>query len=239
MSPFCEQPLLDLAAMAVRINKVYTRSGDDGRTGLVGGKRASKDDLRVHCYGEVDELNSVLGVVRATLAAPPYARRKAARSLDAVLGALQQELFDLGGELATPPGSRIEGMPSVGDEHVERLEGWIDELQPDLGELRSFILPGGGTAGALLHQARTVCRRAERSVTTLVGKRGASVWTVRYLNRLSDLLFVQARWIAAKTGHAETLWQHGLVPPAPRRRSKAKTTKPTRAKTTTTRTKKR
>ena len=134
--------------MAIRINRVYTRSGDDGLTALVGGERSAKDSLRVSCYGDIDELNSVLGMVRATLAAAPYTGDPAAARLDEVLGFLQQELFDLGSELATPPDGEYEGMLRVGDEHVTRLEEFIDELQPDLAALKSFVLPGGGPAGA-------------------------------------------------------------------------------------------
>ena len=215
--------------MAIRINKVYTRTGDDGHTGVVGGSRIAKSSPRIAAYGDVDELNSVLGVVRAELAGQfespridtPPSHREAAEALDGVLAFLQQELFDLGGELATPPDAEYEGMRHIGAEHVERLEGFIDDLQPDLSELKSFILPGGGKAGALLHLARTVCRRAERLVTELVENDETSAWTARYLNRLSDLLFVQARWIAARTGHDEALWQHGLEAPGRRRSEKS------------------
>lgn len=212
--------------MAIRIDRVYTRSGDDGRTGLVGGSRVAKDDLRIASYGEVDELNSVLGLVRATLAAPPYAGSDAAARIDAVLAFLQQELFDLGSELATPKEAEYEGMIRVGDEAVARLEGWMDELQPDLAALKSFVLPGGGSAGAALHVARTVCRRAERLAVALLRRGDAPASAARYLNRLSDLLFVQARWIAQATGHAEVLWQRGLEPPPPGRRRKRKPAPP-------------
>jgi cob(I)alamin adenosyltransferase len=211
--------------MAIRINRVYTRSGDDGRTALVGGRRVAKDDARIAAYGDVDELNCVLGVVRTELAEPPYSENHDARALDRTLAFLQQELFDLGSELATPPDAVYEGMIRIGDEQVTRLEGYIDALQPDLEPLNSFVLPGGGRAGAALHLARTVCRRAERLVTTLVRDGDAEPGPARYLNRLSDLLFVQARWIAAKTGHAETLWQHGLEPPAAEAKAKARSTK--------------
>jgi len=200
--------------MAIRINRVYTRSGDDGKTALVGGSRVRKDSARIGAYGDVDELNSVIGLARALLAEPPYARRKAARALGETLGLLQQELFDLGSELATPPEAAYEGMRRIGAEEVDRLERFIDALQPDLEPLASFVLPGGGPVGATLHIARTVCRRAERHLTTLVATGEAHPWTARYLNRLSDLLFVQSRWVAAKTGYAETLWQHGLEAPA-------------------------
>jgi cob(I)alamin adenosyltransferase len=199
--------------VAIRINRVYTRTGDDGATALVGGARVPKTDLRIAAYGDVDELNSVLGMVRAELEGPAYAKSTAARSLDRTLAFLQQELFDLGSELATPPQAEYEGMIRIGDANVKRLEEFIDALQPDLAPLKSFVLPGGGRAGAVLHLARTVCRRTERTVTALVEARQTSEWTARYLNRLSDLLFVQSRWIAAKSGKAETLWQKGLEPP--------------------------
>ncbi len=208
--------------MSIRIDRVYTRTGDDGQTGLVGGKRVAKDDLRIACYGEVDELNSVLGVVRSHLAAEPYAGAEPAARLDAVLAFVQQELFDLGSELATPPESEYEGMIRIGAAQIERLEAWMDELSPDLPELKSFVLPGGGAAGATLHVARTVCRRAERSVTALVRRGDAARETARYLNRLSDLLFVQSRWIAIATGHAEVLWQKGLEPPPPGRAARGR-----------------
>ncbi len=204
--------------MSIRINRVYTRTGDDGQTGLVGGTRVAKNDLRIHSYGEVDELNSVIGVVRALLAEAPCAGSEAGARIDEVLGFIQQELFDLGSELATPAKSEYQGMIRIGDANVARLEAWIDELIPDLPELKSFVLPGGGSAAAMLHVARTVCRRAERTTTTLVQRGEAAAEPVRYLNRLSDLLFVQSRWIALATGHGEVLWQHGLEPPPPGRR---------------------
>lgn len=212
--------------MTIRINRVYTRTGDDGQTGLVGGKRIFKDDLRIACYGDVDELNSVLGVVRSLLAAPPYEGTAAAARVDAVLAFVQQELFDVGSELATPPESHYDGMIRAGDDSIARLEAWMDELAPDLPELKSFVLPGGGAAAAMLHVARTVCRRSERAVTTLVRRGETSPTTARYLNRLSDLLFVQSRWIAITTGHGEVLWQHGLEPPPPGRAARGRTKQP-------------
>lgn len=199
--------------MAIRINRVYTRSGDDGKTALVGGRRVAKDDLRISSYGDVDELNSVLGMVRAELERPPYCDSSSAAGLDEVLGYLQQQLFDLGSELATPPEDAYDGMIQIADTDVSRLEDFIDALQPDLEPLKSFVLPGGGAAGAALHLARTVCRRTERTVTGLVREGQASPNTAQYLNRLSDLLFVQSRWIAVKTGRTETLWQKGLEAP--------------------------
>ena len=218
--------------MAIRINRVYTRSGDDGKTALVGGRRVAKDDARIAAYGDVDELNSVIGTVRAELSEGAHRRKTACRELDAVLAFIQQELFDLGSELATPPKDAYEGMIRIGDEQVGRLERFIDELQPELGPLKSFVLPSGGRLGAGLHVARTVCRRAERWATGLVRKGQAKSGTAKYLNRLSDLLFVQARWIALKTGHKETLWQHGLEPPgkAGKKVAKKKAAKARKAK---------
>jgi cob(I)alamin adenosyltransferase len=204
--------------VAIRINRVYTRTGDDGLTALVGGRRVAKDDSRIAAYGDVDELNSVVGMVRAELEREPYAGTKPAAHLDEVLGYLQQQLFDLGSELATPPEDAYEGMIRIRDEDVSRLEGFIDELQPDLEPLKSFVLPGGGAAAATLHLARTVCRRTERLVTGLVREGGAATNTAQYLNRLSDLFFVQSRWIATQTGRDEILWQHGLTPPVGRKR---------------------
>jgi cob(I)alamin adenosyltransferase len=199
--------------MAIRIDRVYTRSGDDGTTGLVGGGRVRKDHPRIAAYGDVDELNSVLGQERAELEDPAYADNPDAQHLDRTLTFIQQELFDLGSELATPEEAEYEGMIRIGAANIMRLEEFIDALTPDLAPLKSFVLPGGGKAGATLHVARTVCRRAERVLTPLVASGAASVWTARYLNRLADLLFVQARWIAAKSRKPETLWQHGLEPP--------------------------
>ncbi len=194
--------------MAIRINRVYTRSGDDGKTALVGGDRVDKDQARIAAYGDLDELNSVVGMVRASLAQPPCQASKAAARLDQMLGLVQQELFDLGSELATPPQAEYQGMVKVGEQQVAGLESFIDELQTELEPLSSFVLPGGGSAAAVLHLARTVCRRAERLVTALVREAQSGPWTARYLNRLSDLFFVQARWIALKTGQSETLWQN-------------------------------
>lgn len=211
--------------MTIRIDRVYTRTGDAGETGLVGGKRVPKDDLRIESYGEVDELNSVLGVVRSILAVPPYENTGTAARTDAVLAFVQQELFDLGSELATPREAEYEGMIRIGDDAIARLEGWMDELSPDLPELKSFVLPGGGAAAAMLHVARTVCRRCERVVTSLVRSGEAEPNTARYLNRLSDLLFVQSRWVAISTGHGEVLWQKGLQPPPPGRAARGRSKK--------------
>jgi cob(I)alamin adenosyltransferase len=208
--------------VAIRIDRVYTRTGDAGETGLVGGTRVAKDELRIACYGEVDELNSVIGVARAHLASAAGEGAEVASRVDAVLAFVQQELFDLGSELATPADAEYEGMIRVGDDATARLEAWMDELSEDLPPLKSFVLPGGGEAAANLHVARTVCRRAERSVTTLVRRGETSPATARYLNRLSDLLFVQSRAVAIASGHGEVLWQHGLEPPPAGRASRGR-----------------
>ena len=209
--------------MAIRINRVYTRTGDKGETRLVGGAAVRKDSARVEAYGTVDELNSVLGLARTfneeVLQSRPSQgkrARAAARELDGLLMRLQNELFDLGSELATPPGETYPGMILVGDAEIEALEAVIDRCQADLDPLPSFILPGGGRVSAFLHQARTVCRRAERDVLRLTAEEQIENGPLRYLNRLSDLLFVLARWIALHGGSKEYLWERGvrLGPPA-------------------------
>ncbi|HZR82486.1 MAG TPA: cob(I)yrinic acid a,c-diamide adenosyltransferase [Candidatus Binatia bacterium] len=204
--------------MAIRINRVYTRTGDRGMTHLVGGAAVRKDSPRVEAYGTVDELNSVLGLARTfneeLLAEAGAAGRepvaRTAAELEDVLKRLQNELFDLGSELATPPGGEYPGMHRVGEAQVTELEHLIDRCQEDLEPLKSFILPGGGKVGAFLHQARTVCRRAERDVLRLAAVEEIGEDAVKYLNRLSDLLFVLSRWIAKRSGQPEYLWERGL-----------------------------
>ena len=151
--------------MAIRITRVYTRTGDQGETALVGGRRVAKDSQRIVAYGAIDELNSVLGIVRAL--ATKESSKAAARLIE-LLKRLQNELFDLGSELATPPDVEYEGMWRASEGEVLELERTIDECQKSLEPLKSFILPGGGAAGAFLHQARTVCRRAEVEIFSLV-----------------------------------------------------------------------
>lgn len=194
--------------MAINITRVYTRTGDQGTTALVGGERVAKDSRRVECYGEIDELNSTLGLARSLNAAAPS---NAARArLDGILRQLQNELFDLGSELATPPESAYEGMFTVGASDVKALERVMDACQKDLEPLRSFVLPGGGPVGAVLHQARTVCRRAERQIIRLAREETIGAYIIPYVNRLSDLLFVLSRWIGKQNGEAEYLWERGL-----------------------------
>jgi cob(I)alamin adenosyltransferase len=195
--------------VAIRITRVYTRRGDHGETDLVGGERAAKDALRIEAYGTVDELNAAVGVARAVNAAE-IERAPACRDLDAVLRRVQSELFDLGAELATPPSARRPGMFRVGAAEVAALEQLMDRCQKDLAPLRSFVLPGGGRVSALLHVARTVCRRAERDVVRLMRQEDIGDQPLAYLNRLSDLLFVLSRWIGRHLGEQEYLWERPL-----------------------------
>jgi cob(I)alamin adenosyltransferase len=203
--------------MAIRITRVYTRTGDQGETALVGGRRVAKDSQRIVAYGAIDELNSVLGIVRAL--ATKESSKAAARLIE-ILTRLQNELFDLGSELATPPDMDYEGMWRASEGEALELERTIDECQKSLKPLKSFILPGGGTAGAFLHQARTVCRRAEVEIFRLSRAEAVNPFVLRYLNRLSDLLFVLARWIAKKDGEPEYLWERGLRLPTKRAKGK-------------------
>ena len=195
--------------MPIRITRVYTRTGDAGDTALVGGRRVPKDSPRIAAYGALDELNAALGLARV-FNAERLRRGAAHRRLDETLRRLQNELFDLGSELATPPDAAYEGMFRVGPEHVTALERLIDECQKDLAPLKSFVLPGGGRVSGFLHQARTVCRRAERDVLALSRVEPVGEWPLTYVNRLSDLLFVLSRWVGAKLGESEYLWQRGL-----------------------------
>jgi cob(I)alamin adenosyltransferase len=192
--------------MAIRIDRVYTRGGDRGETSLVGGQRVAKDSLRIESYGTVDELNAVLGLARVANRDTPGAGEGDRLRLDVLLERLQNELFNLGSDLATLEGDRHPNQPVVEERHVKRLEAEIDELNDGLPVLTSFVLPGGGPVGAALHQARTVCRRAERVVTALARKEAVGDHVLGYLNRLSDLLFVLSRWAAKFRREPETLW---------------------------------
>lgn len=182
----------------VRINRVYTRAGDDGTTALVGGQRVPKDSLRIEAYGTVDELNSVVGVAIASNVSP---------RLVEPLQTIQQVLFNLGSQLAldAADAGRIE-LPSVTMEHVSRLEKLMDEWNDELPDLKSFVLPGGTVASAQLQVARTVCRRAERVILALRREEAVEPQVIAYVNRLSDLLFVAARVENADKGEAEVLW---------------------------------
>jgi cob(I)alamin adenosyltransferase len=182
----------------VRINRVYTRAGDDGTTALVGGQRVPKDSLRIEAYGTIDELNSAIGVA---IASGLSAR------LGSPLQTVQQVLFNLGSRLALDPADagRIE-LPAVNAQHVERLELLIDEWNDELPALKSFVLPGGSVASAQLHVARTICRRAERVILALHREEPVEPEVIAYVNRLSDLLFVAARAENLDKGQDEMLW---------------------------------
>lgn len=179
--------------MGNRLSKIYTRTGDEGTTGLGDGSRVSKDDVRVEAYGTIDELNSTIGLVLAVQGLPEAVR--------GCLTAVQHDLFDLGGELCIP-GSRI-----VTAAHAARLEGELDAFNEHLPPLAEFVLPGGGPGAAACHLARTVCRRAERRCWTLAAAQTVAKEALIYLNRLSDLLFVIARVLARHENGGEILWR--------------------------------
>jgi cob(I)alamin adenosyltransferase len=190
----------------MRISKVYTRTGDAGRTRLAGGQKVWKDSLRVEVYGTVDELNAIVGVVRALNADGPGTKASVAR-VERELRWIQNKLFDAGGILATIPGQTFKNMPRITAKDVTRLERVIDGCQKDLAPLKEFILPGGGEVAAFLHHARTVCRRAERECVRLSREEPVDPVLVKFLNRLSDALFVLARWVVKVQGGQELLWE--------------------------------
>jgi cob(I)alamin adenosyltransferase len=204
--------------MPISITRVYTRTGDRGETALVGGKRVPKDSPRIVAYGTIDELNAVVGLAR-TFNEERLAEGEHHRWLDEVLRKIQNELFDLGSELATPPDVEYEGMFHVGEAEVTALERLMDRCQKELAPLRSFTLPGGGRVNAFLHQARTVCRRAERELLAASRTEPIGEWPLKYVNRLSDLFFVLGRWVAKHLGEKEYLWERGLASHARRRKS--------------------
>jgi cob(I)alamin adenosyltransferase len=193
--------------------RIYTRTGDDGTTGLIGGSRIKKNALRIETYGTVDELSSAIGMARSELRAAPATVSRAAR-LDAWLAWVQDALFNLGTELATPGTDANASFPRIGPIDVEALERAIDEAERDLPALANFIHPGGSIPGARLQFARTICRRAERLTVTLHEREGApSDAALRFLNRLSDALFVWARWINDALGAPDHLWNPSNKPP--------------------------
>ncbi len=180
--------------MGNRLSKIYTRTGDQGTTGLGDGSRVNKDDPRVAAYGDTDEANSAIGMVLAVRDIPEEVRH--------CLTEVQHELFDLGGELATP------GYRAIQQRHIDRLELALDAFNAPLPPLKDFILPGGGPAAAACHLARTITRRAERTCWALNRNEKLPYEITTYLNRLSDLLFVIARILARHEGGSEVLWQH-------------------------------
>ncbi len=188
----------------MRITKVYTRTGDRGTTRLVDGQEIRKDHPRIDAYGLVDELNAVIGLVQTF----NVLEGSNSEALNPMLREVQNDLFCLGGDLATPPAARWEGMVRLTEADVTRLEQWIDTLNADLAPLEEFILPGGGLVGAHFHQARTVCRRVERRLVHLVEVApDTGTVPVQYLNRLSDWLFVAGRWAAKQLDQPELQWK--------------------------------
>ena len=187
----------------VKLNKIYTRTGDEGSTGLVDGSRLSKNDIRVRAYGDVDETNSVIGLVRLHLEN---------RRLDDMLSRIQNDLFDLGADLATPLPKKDEADSEyalrMSPAQSTRLEEELDALNAHLEPLTSFVLPGGAPPAAYLHQARTVCRRAERVTVALAAEQPINPAALTYLNRLSDFLFVAARWCNDQ-GETDVKWVPG------------------------------
>jgi len=189
----------------LNLSRIYTRAGDEGETSLVGGQRVLKDSLRIECYGAVDELNAFIGMARAT-AAERAAQVPEAATLVDLLFRVQNELFNLGSLLATLPEDVGPQQPRVTDREVARLEREIDAANEYLVPLKSFVLPGGSRLCAELHICRTVCRRAERLAVALSRKEQVPREVIRYLNRLSDALFVWSRWANRATGVPESLW---------------------------------
>jgi cob(I)alamin adenosyltransferase len=183
--------------MGHRLSKIYTKTGDDGTTGLGDGTRVAKDSARVAAYGTVDEANSAIGLLLATPLPAPQGE-----AIAALLTTIQHQLFDLGGELCIP------GHAAIQEADVTALEAQLDAFNDPLPPLKDFILPGGGEAAARCHVARTVVRRAERETVTLARHDAVRPEAIRYLNRLSDLLFVLARVLARDSGHGEVLWKH-------------------------------
>ncbi len=188
----------------VKLNKIYTRTGDDGTTGLVSGERRRKDDVRIACFGTVDETNAAIGLARTALATGGRA------DVDAMLARIQNDLFDLGADLATPPADKPLGYEPlrIVQSQVDWLEASIDALNADIPPLKSFILPGGSPAAAALHLARTIARRAERQMVELAARETVSPEAIRFVNRLSDFLFVASRAVN-DNGAADVLWVPG------------------------------
>ena len=193
----------------MRITRVYTRTGDAGKTKLAGGQEVWKDSLRVEAYGTLDELNAAIGVARV-MNAELAGSLAEAEQLEEDLRWIQNKLFDLGGILATVPGQEFKNMPQVTPKDVTRLEKLVDRCQKDLQPLKEFILPGGGKVSGFLHQARTICRRAERLCVRLSREELVDPIIIKYVNRLSDALFVLARWAAKTQDEPEFLWDRDV-----------------------------
>ena len=190
----------------IALNRIYTRMGDGGETHLAGGQRVAKDDLRIDCYGTVDELNAFVGIAR-TRAEEMSGGTEQLSAFSAVLKRVQHELFNLGSILATLPQDVHSKQPRITSAETEQLEREIDEANEQLQPLRSFVLPGGSRLDAELHVCRTVCRRAERLLAGLAKQQDVPAEALQYLNRLSDALFVWSRWVNHVLGASETLWE--------------------------------
>lgn len=184
--------------------KIYTKTGDRGETGLFGGERVPKDHPRIVAYGDVDELNSVIGFVRSC---QDKVKAEVQVELDNDLKKIQNDLFNLGAMLATPDAKRLKGKDFVTEQDAVFLEEAIDRLESELKPLQTFILPGGHECAARLHMARTICRRAERHVVVLAAKETIDPNVIIYLNRLSDFLFVLARWVNQRQGVGDSVWE--------------------------------
>lgn len=185
--------------MGHRLSKIYTKTGDDGTTGLADGSRIHKDDLRIEAMGSIDELNSVIGVLLSVL--PVISKPDRSQLIQGALTEIQHCLFDLGGSIAYP-----ESASRLSATHIGQLEAVLDQLNADLSPLKEFILPGGCLAAAVCHQARSVCRRAERNMVSLSQQAIVPAQSIQYLNRLSDLLFVMARSLNKQANHSDILW---------------------------------
>jgi cob(I)alamin adenosyltransferase len=196
--------------MAIRLSRIYTRTGDKGTTALVGGKRVPKESLRLEAYGTIDELNSIVGIVRTYLPSHRAGFGDNFEWYSEALRRIQNELFDVGSELATPPDGEYEGMHKMSEGESKLLEEEMDRMEKELEALKSFTLPGGGVLNAFLHQARTVCRRAERACWRLKREEEINDQLIIYINRLSDHFFVQSRWVAKRLNEPEFLWDRGL-----------------------------
>jgi len=191
----------------VRLTKIYTRTGDGGQTRLVGGQQVPKASERIEAYGTVDELNAILGLVRTAVETSETLSADDKSVLERWIHDVQQNLFNLGSDLATRLEDRWENQPIVVQADIDALEADIDRWNEDLEALKSFVLPGGGWINSHLHHARTVCRRAERRTLTLADAEPIGEHCVPYLNRLSDALFVLSRWVAKRSGEREILWE--------------------------------
>ncbi len=196
--------------MSIRINRVYTRSGDKGETALIGGQRVSKDHPRIEAYGTLDELNALIGMARTQLALETTWPVEEREKLEVEFKRIQNRLFDAGSLLAAPEPEAWAGRPRFEQADDSLLEASMDRMQENLEELKSFVLPGGTSLNAWLHLARTVCRRAERQVTRLMREAEVDMGVRRYINRLSDWLFVASRHAARLSGSAEFLWEFPL-----------------------------